>query len=437
MARKKRTKQAHTPITVKLTPSQAKFLALKSKFSAFVGGYNCGKSFTMGFVAVRDWLMAPETAIIALYEPSHDLIRTVAMPTVMFWLDHFGYTATKNKNEGTITVEGIDEPSFLFKTMMEPELLIGYQSSTALFDELDTLPLDKAELVWQKASSRNRLQPATMPEEFKTDFDGTLEYNNRAYVFTTPEGYNFCYKYFDQNPDENYQQVQACSLENPTVSKAWVESLLKIHTPHKIRAYLYGEYVNMEASTVYHMYNRTACGSDEYLTEHDTLHVGVDFNVDNTTAIVCVKRWGTWHAVAEHTKVYDAPALARLLKEKYPNNEIVLHPDSSGGNRNAANASSSALSVLSQFRIDAPLKNPFIKDRVMAVNMAFNRKQLFVNVKRCPELTKCLEQQPYDKNEMPSKSSGLDHAVDAFGYFVNVMLPLEQKLAPIDITYVV
>jgi hypothetical protein len=75
--------------------------------------------------------------------------------------------------------------------------------------------------------------------------------------------------------------------------------------------------------------------------------------------------------------------------------------------------------------------NPSIlKERVPAVNALFCSQQLqpdgnyknfhrgFVNVVKCPVLTKGLEQQGFDPNTgLPDKTSGLDHALDAFGYF--------------------
>jgi len=46
---------------------------------------------------------------------------------------------------------------------------------------------------------------------------------------------------------------------------------------------------------------------------------------------------------------------------------------------------------------------------------------MFINIKRCPQLTKALEQQAYDKNGEPEKFTGsatVDDWNDAMGYFI-------------------
>ena len=50
-----------------------------------------------------------------------------------------------------------------------------------------------------------------------------------------------------------------------------------------------------------------------------------------------------------------------------------------------------------------------------------------VNVEKCPTLAVSLEQQVYDKNGEPDKSAGLDHIVDATGYFIHKRFPIRMK----------
>jgi len=49
---------------------------------------------------------------------------------------------------------------------------------------------------------------------------------------------------------------------------------------------------------------------------------------------------------------------------------------------------------------------------------------LLVNTRQCPTLTECLEQQAYDKNGEPDKSTGKDHPPDALGYFITYRWPI-------------
>ncbi len=77
-----------TEITISLTKSQIEFLKLTKPFCLFRGGYGCGKSHLMGFCAVRDAMHGGGT-IIGVYEPDHSLLKSVAIPSVVYWLDQF------------------------------------------------------------------------------------------------------------------------------------------------------------------------------------------------------------------------------------------------------------------------------------------------------------------------------------------------------------
>jgi uncharacterized iron-regulated protein len=73
------------------------------------------------------------------------------------------------------------------------------------------------------------------------------------------------------------------------------------------------------------------------------------------------------------------------------------------------------------FQVLANSINPRVRDRVAAMNaMIHNQgvRRLFVNSNDCPSLAEALEQQAWDKNGEPDKTSGHDHVNDAIGYLV-------------------
>ena len=61
---------------------------------------------------------------------------------------------------------------------------------------------------------------------------------------------------------------------------------------------------------------------------------------------------------------------------------------------------------------------------MLAVNMGFQKGRVFVNPDTCPEAARCLEQQPYNKQGEPDKTTGLDHSNDAFGYPLAYEMPV-------------
>ena len=136
----------------------------------------------------------------------------------------------------------------------------------------------------------------------------------------------------------------------------------------------------------------------------------------------------------ELTGVRDTPTMAKILSERYMDHEICIYPDASGQNTSSKNASLSDHDILRQhgFKVYVDNANPSIKDRLNAVNRlildGIGNRTVKINTRQCTELTNALEQQVYDKNGMPDKTSGHDHILDAFGYFLAYRYPISKPV---------
>jgi hypothetical protein len=209
-----------------------------------------------------------------------------------------------------------------------------------------------------------------------------------------------------------------------------------------ITAYLEGEFVNLNATTVYSAYNRGVHDSTETIRPGEALFIGCDFNVNHQAATVYVKRNGgqQWHAVAELTDMLDTPEMVRMINElwKSKGHDITMYPDASGAARHSSNASVSDIGLLTQagFVVRAPRKNPDIRDRVMATNKAFTAGRIYINSRECPTVSKCLEQQSYDKNGEPDKKSGNDHQNDATTYPIAYEMAIRKPMFALDFSFV-
>jgi hypothetical protein len=62
-----------------------------------------------------------------------------------------------------------------------------------------------------------------------------------------------------------------------------------------------------------------------------------------------------------------------------------------------------------------------------------SERKLFVNADNCPGLVEALEKQCYDKNGEPDKHSGLDHIVDAAGYFIAYKFPIRKGFKTVQV----
>jgi hypothetical protein len=64
------------------------------------------------------------------------------------------------------------------------------------------------------------------------------------------------------------------------------------------------------------------------------------------------------------------------------------------------------------------------------MNKRFETRKYYVNVERCPEYTRALEQQVYDENNgKPKKDGDLDNRNDGAGYLVHTLFPIVRRSA--------
>jgi hypothetical protein len=222
-------------------------------------------------------------------------------------------------------------------------------------------------------------------------------------------------------------------MSNPHLPEQYVQSLRDIYPDHLLQAYLMGEFVNLTTGRIYTAFDRRSNNTEITQNEREPLFIGMDFNVGNMSAVIGVKRAGKPVVVGEITKAYDTPEIIRAIKSRYHDHQIAVYPDSSGGSRKSNDAGTTDIKLLRDagFSVYAHPTNPPVRDRINSVNGAF-KNGLLVNVDKCPELARCLEQQCYNANGEPDKTQGLDHLADSIGYWCAYDYPVVKPAMTIN-----
>ena len=400
---------------LRVSAPQGIFLSgLNTKFRGYVGGFGSGKTF-VGCVDLGLFAGAHPGTIQGYFAPTYRDIRDTFWPTMDEAAFTLGFNAKIKKADKEVELyRGRSYyGTVICRSMDDPGSIVGFKIARALVDEIDILPKEKAQDAWRKIIARMRL---VIP--------GVV---NGIGVTTTPEGFRFVYDVFKRDPKPDYSMVQASTYENEKyLPPDYIQSLRDTYPQELIDAYLMGEFVNLTSGSVYRNYSRVACRSTEEIRPMEPLHIGQDFNVGEMASAVSVARGDDWHTVAELSGILDTPALVETIKSKWPDRKIYIYPDASGGSRKTVNASESDISLLRKagFTVRAKDSNPPVKDRILAVNTAYSKRRLFVNDKACPRLAEAQEQQAYDKNGEPDKTTGHDHHNDAHGYFVHWNMPV-------------
>jgi phage terminase large subunit len=420
---------------VKLTKPQTEFFLTKHKYTLMCAGFGAGKSEALFFIMIMVKLSNPKVDV-AYFAPSYQLIRDIAFGRILNILDDMGLNYNLNKAESNLYINGYG--TIMFRTMDAPDRIVGYEVFACFIDELDTMRMDRATNAWNKIIARNRQRN---PDDPKAE--------NKIYVASTPEGFNFCYNRWgkdnsDNNPNSPYRLIKAPTTSNPYLPEDYVDSLKATYPANLINAYINGEFVNLNSKTVYTNFDRHRNHLPGVIEPNDTLYVGMDFNILNMNATIHKKidhphdpnrTKKIPHAVSELTKIADTPAMAEALRFKFPDNPIVVYPDASGKGRKTVDVSTSDLTILRDhgFTIRAKNRNPFIKNRIQSMNAAFlngkDETNYFVDIDNCPQYTNALEQQSFNDNGVPEKdpANNIDDLNDSAGYFIEYDYPVTRQ----------
>jgi hypothetical protein len=414
-----------------LNRPQAEFLQLQKKFKALVAGFGSGKTWAGCAGQCRHAWEHPRINA-GYFAPTYPQIRDIFYPTIEEVAADWGLVAKVNESNKEVHLFNGRKyrTTILCRSMEKPGDIVGFKIGHAQIDELDLLKKEKAKIAWRKIIGRMRYK-----------VDGL---RNGVDVTTTPEGFKFVYEQFVKAVREKpelgamYGVVHASTYENEAnLPDDYIPSLRASYPPQLIEAYIRGQFVNLTSGSVYPNFDRRLNHTPETIREGEVLHVGMDFNVLNMTAIVNVIREDEPRSLAELVKVRDTPTMARMLKERFvaKGHQVVIYPDASGQNTSSKNASESDFSILrgAGLQLQVNPTNPAVRDRVNAMNaMILNdvgKRRWKVNTDLCPTLTEAMEQQAYDpKNGEPDKKSGHDHPNDAEGYFLVHRFPIVARM---------
>lgn len=403
-----------------LSETQRAFATSREAFPCFCGGFGSGK--TAAAIARAMALKAHfRNCDIAYYLPTYPLVEDIAFRRFPDLCERKGWDFKLNRQSAHIEFPGAGR--IVFRTMEQPHRIVGYEVAHSIVDELDTLPLEKAREVWNKIIARNR-QKCGM--------------GNTVAVATTPEGFRFVYERWVKNPAPGYVLFRAKTMDNAAnLPPGYIENLQASYPANLLAAYLDGEFVNLTAGSVYTEFDRALNATTDTVKPGDALHIGMDFNVGQMAAVVFVMREGNPRAVDELSGYLDTPAMIAAIKARYGEHAIFVYPDASGASRKSNDASASDIALLQAARFNVLVNdsNPAVKDRVLSVNQAIHSggvRRLLVSIDKCPGFVEGLEKQAYAKNGEPDKTAGLDHLLDAGGYFIAYRYPVARRVAAVS-----
>lgn len=439
-----------------------------SRYIGLVGGYGSGKTRAFCLKAIQ---MASKNVGYTgmLCEPTNTMLADVLIPELSALLEDYGIPFSLKKSPLPIFTLHFahGDSKILLRSAENFGRLVGINLAWFGVDEIDTAfnrKKDKIMTMWRLMISRMRAK-APVPQGF---------------VCSTPEGFGFLYEFFVKEEEEyklkgkdsNRTMIRAKTMDNPHLNDEYIADLTAQYPPNLLRAYMEGEFVNLNTATIYDAFNRIdnncdvtlesfeeQMGAGIYLppkmpinidmnvlhnmqmqamanakAKRTPVYIGMDFNVNKCAAVVHIEDAIGPIAVDEIMNMKNTEEMIKEIKRRYPGRQIYVFPDSSGKSEKS-NSSATDINLLkgAGFIVEYDNKNPFVVDRINSMNAMFcngdGDRRYRVNVTKCPEYVAALEQQTYDANGKPDKSHDNDHPNDAAGYFIWKKHPLRPHRA--------
>ena len=251
----------------------------------------------------------------------------------------------------------------------------------------------------------------------------------------SPRGFgNWSYELFKQGEsNKDWQSFKYTTLEGGQVSSEEIEQAKQDLDVRTFQQEYEATFVNY-SGMIYYNFNRQKNIIEKYERDSAFLHIGLDFNVDPMTAVVCIIERDIV-IVVDEIQIYSSNTqeMCEEIRSRYRNKNIVVYPDPSARQRKTSAGGFTDISILKNAGFDVRCRNtaPLVRDRINSVNSRLKnvngKNNLFI-VKSCKNVIKSIERQIYKEGtHIPDKDSGYDHMNDALGYLIEYNFPLRRN----------
>lgn len=255
-----------------------------------------------------------------------------------------------------------------------------------------------------------------------------------ALFIGTPKGRNHFYDLWGKGNDGalDWESFQYTTIEGGNVPEQEIEQA-KSDLDERTFNQEYNAAFVTYAGLIYYGFSREESVLDMG-DDSGTLHIGMDFNLDPMSAVICIRKGEKLYAVDEIVMYgSNTDEMVAEIIDRYPRRSIIIYPDPASRQRKTSAGGRTDLSILQNagFSVKAKNSHALVRDRINAVNSRLlsgdGQRHLFVSPK-CKQTIKSLERQTYKEGtSIPNKDDGFDHMNDALGYLVEYLFPVRTE----------
>lgn len=394
-----------------------------TRFRVIVAGRRWGKT-QLARISLIEAAAAKRNQLVWYVAPTYQMARDILWDDLKSSIPR---AWVKKVNETRMELKLVNGSKVVLKGADKPDTLRGVGLHFVVVDEAQDIKED----TWEKV-----LQPTLATT------------HGRALFIGTPKSYNWLYdKYMlgqrsrivkdprGRDVANDWMSWQFPTITSPFIPRQEIEARKQDMDPKSFRQEFEASFETM-SGRVYYQFDRNIHVGDYPFNPHLPIYIGMDFNIDPMSAIICQEQANGEIWVVDECILYgsNAQETSDELARRYYKymDQISIYPDPAGSNRNHDRGESS-LDILRESGFDKLYyknKHPLVMDRVNAVNRVMRTADdtvlLRVN-QNCRHFYEAAEQTIYKPGTREvDKSQGVEHPMDAFGYYIDFRHPMKK-----------
>jgi hypothetical protein len=393
---------------MQLTLPQSEIFCSESRFRTVVAGRRFGKTFLSTGEILRA-ATSGKNRNVWYIAPTYGAAKEIAWDMLMHSIPEEYIQKT---NESALSLRLLNGSVISLKGAEKPNNLRGRALDFVVLDEFaDMRPETWYEVIRPSLSDRQ----------------------GGALFIGTPKGRNHFYDLWATGIDEaeGWDSFQYTTLDGGNVPSEEIEQAKLDLDERTFNQEYCAEFVTY-SGLIYYAFSREQT-VQKIEDNGGTLHIGMDFNLDPMSAVICLRHNNTLLAIDEIVMYgSNTDEMVAEIRERYPDRGIVIYPDPASRQRKTSAGGRTDLSILQNagFSVKAKKAHPLVRDRINAVNSRLlsgdGHRHLFIDPK-CRHTIKSLERQTYKEGTSQPNKDGFDHMNDALGYLVEYLFPIRTQ----------
>ena len=391
-----------------LTIPQSDIFSSSARFRTVVAGRRFGKTF-LSTIEILRAAIGGKNRNVWYIAPTYGSAKEIAWNMLIQTIPEEYIAKT---NETSLTIKLINGSTIALKGAEKPNNLRGRALDFVVLDEF----ADMRPETWSEV-----IRPSLSDRQGSCIFIGT------------PKGRNHFYDIWADalTGKDNWESFQYTTIDGGNVPPDEIEQAKNDLDIRTFNQEYCAEFVTY-SGLIYYAFSRelSVVNVDD---NGGTLHIGMDFNIDPMSAVVCL-RHGQDLQIIDELVLYgsNTDEVVAEIKDRYPNRSIIIYPDPASRQRKTSAGGRTDLSILQNagFSVKAKKAHPLVRDRINAVNSRLlsgdGERHLFVSPK-CKQTIKSLERQTYKEGTSIPNKDGTDHMNDALGYLVEYLFPIRTE----------